>query len=100
MSHRYSPHSKYNAAVDPLRCAQAVHDSGRGCGFHQCRNKRKVGDWCATHDPNAIKARRDKSERKYRADLDRARAVRIVTGLQNATTEQLHAEIARRKETP
>lgn len=87
--------------VDMARCRVSVHDGGRWSSFHQCRLSKKVErdgiGYCTKHDPENAK-RRDAARAKAREDKDRwEREHRVRWALQDATIEQLQAEIARRE---
>mgnify|MGYP003662603381 CR=1 FL=1 len=73
---------------DPAKCAEAVHEGGRGGGIFQC--KRKPG-----HGPDGLRCKRsERWDREWRAkDADR-----IMMGLRDASTGQLRAELKRRGE--
>jgi hypothetical protein len=61
-------------APDFTRCCETVADGVRSCLFSQCskpNGKGPDGAYCATHNPDAVAARRKKSEEKYRADMRR-----------------------------
>jgi hypothetical protein len=61
-------------APDFSRCCVSVPDGGRSPLSHQCHKpngKGPDGAYCATHNPDAVAARRKKSEEKYRADMRR-----------------------------
>ena len=49
-----------NTVKNPLpgRCIAEVAEPGRWINYYQCQNKRKHGDFCGTHSPEA-QARRD-----------------------------------------
>ena len=54
---------------DFTRCCAEVADTSTGwTRFHQCSRKRGHGPdeaYCKTHDPAAVKAKRDEAQRKY-----------------------------------
>lgn len=55
-------------APDLTRCCANLHDRYHPGGY-QCTRKRGHGPekaYCKLHDPDVVKARRDKSEREYR----------------------------------
>ena len=80
MTHLYTPFGYMPNPIEPDKCRAAVHNAGRGGGFHQCsRNPKvqrkmegeKVG-FCQQHDPEVVAAR-DKARRDEYAALGRAR---------------------------
>lgn len=81
--HVYTPRHT-GGKISPNYCYQAVHDTGRGVGFHQCGRRWKVEDesgnrWCSQHDPKTV-ARKDAEARNaYEAEraADLARDERI-----------------------
>lgn len=70
----------------PGFCRHAVHEGGRGVGFHQCFKRAKVtrtvdhggkvieAEYCAVHDPVAVKAKADKWRADYEAKRERESA--------------------------
>lgn len=85
--HVYTPrHNFGRGTVSPDYCYQAVHDSGRGVGFHQCGRKWKVEDasgnrWCSQHDPKAVEEKEAEGRKAYEArrEADLARDRRIAS---------------------
>jgi hypothetical protein len=65
----YKPHGLYAAKFNPARCAASVR-----VGYHstQCTAtgvlKEDGHTWCRKHAPSAEKARRAKSDEKYRLE--------------------------------
>lgn len=81
------------AKTEKHRCAEHVHDWGRGAGFHPCVRNGVVQEdgrwWCRQHAPSAVQARKEAREAKYRqeravaqAAADRARALGERAGCQ------------------
>jgi hypothetical protein len=61
-------------APDFTLCCEEVADGGRSVLSHQCskpNGKGPDGAYCATHNPDAVAARRKKSAEKYQADMRR-----------------------------
>lgn len=60
-AHIFRP-SGLQSSPDPKRCCAAIHND-YGVGFHQCWKKWKVyragHRFCSTHDPVAVKTKRD-----------------------------------------
>jgi hypothetical protein len=98
MAYRYTQRGLLGAKFNHDQCAAEVYPSGRWPGPHQCLRKRPEGsEWCATHDPEAEKKRREDSDRRYQQKMTAERTGRISWALRAATTEQLTAELKRRK---
>lgn len=60
---------------DTTRCCELVSDSN-GWRYHQCSRKRGYGPekaYCKQHDPEAVKARREASDAKYNAQINKLR---------------------------
>lgn len=94
----YSPHGMYDPKVDSTRCLASVADDGRSAGYHQCGSKVRIdGKWCKLHSPEGEKARRERSQARYRAIEQRRRSSRVIWGLRDATDDELMAEVKRRK---
>lgn len=56
--------------LDPNRCAEKVHDNGRGVGFHQCARKPIAGTlFCKQHDPAIVRARIAAMEKRWAAEI-------------------------------
>lgn len=93
----WRPHYGTEGPPDPKRCPGSVH-SGR-VGFSQCLNPRGKGQkgWCHAHDPEAVAARDAKRAAVARERADAAQERRIRFALQDASTEQLEAELERRR---
>ena len=53
---------------DPEYCKASVADPGGWRNRHQCSRKAKVDGWCKQHHPDAVKARRDKADVKWRQE--------------------------------
>ena len=70
---KYKPRSQWDAPVDSSRCAASVHDEGRGCSFHQCSRKKKIGEWCTQHHPDNVRKRELESQERWEQE-SRARA--------------------------
>lgn len=98
MAFKYEP-NKWQGSVNNDRCPAAVHEQGRGVGFHQCsRNRGKHPEgWCSTHDPENEKKRKERSYQLYKQKLEDDDRRRIEWALATATVEQLEAELKRRK---
>ncbi len=70
--HRYGcwGGSPKGSAYDPACCAELIYGSERGAIGHQCSKKPGHGPdklYCATHDPEQIKAKAVESQKKYDA---------------------------------
>lgn len=105
----YTPHTAFKAKVDLTRCRAAVHEGGRGVGFHQC-TKKGTKSWTdpdsglmflfctgkTGHHPDDEAAR--DAERRKRWDEKEAAETRqrVRWGLAGATDEELLAEVERR----
>lgn len=92
----YKQRDRFSAPVDPTRCRASVHEKGRGCLIYQCQRKAVQGKWCKQHHPDAIKARNEASERRYRERMEDEKQRDIRYGLRAATRAQLLAELGRR----
>jgi len=61
----YKPHNSFESSVNMTRCRVAVHEDGRGIGFHQCNHRAKVTrdgiGYCSMHDPDKPKKPRGPS---------------------------------------
>jgi hypothetical protein len=86
---KYRQDNKFEARFDPARCAEAVHDAGRGVGFHQCGRKWKVTDangdrWCAQHDPQVVADKRtlreQQRQQKGQREADWRRRMNVAAG--------------------
>jgi len=94
----YRQDNRFEASFNPDRCAEAVHDTGRGVGFHQCSRKWKVKDaegnrWCAQHDPAIVAEKRDAQEKARQDKNQREAEWRLRTSVAAARlglTAQLH----------
>tara|TARA_R110000744_G_scaffold203992_1_gene322864 strand:- start:132 stop:500 length:369 start_codon:yes stop_codon:yes gene_type:complete len=56
---------------DYERCAEAVSSGDGWLGSHQCSRKAKHGPhgaWCKQHDPEAVKAKREARDVKWKAE--------------------------------
>lgn len=47
-------------------CITRIFD---GWHEHQCRRKKKVGEFCKQHDPVTVKARQNASQARWKAEL-------------------------------
>lgn len=55
--------------TDALQCKESVHDD-YGVGFHRCERRAVRDGFCKQHHPDAVKARRAKSDAKWQAEHD------------------------------
>jgi hypothetical protein len=51
------PGFTYNGNREPMKCIACIW-SGGYFGGHQCKNKKVIGDYCKTHDPATVAAKR------------------------------------------
>ena len=51
-------------------CKEMVHSGGRSVSFHQCSRKAVKDGYCRIHHPEAVKARQEKADERYREKLD------------------------------
>lgn len=64
------------AAPDFSLCCEEVWPSQRGEMHHQCRKKRGHGPgeaYCKTHNPEAVKARKEAANEEYRVKTNKMR---------------------------
>ena len=94
LPHEYKPHWKTDPPLDRARCRYAVYEE-RG-HRHQCFRKPWKDTWCKQHHPDTVKAREQASERRWKAKFKAEATYRVLSGLGEATTKQLEAELARR----
>ena len=74
MTFRFNPYK--GEYVNPEKCVASVMSDGwHSC---QCSNKRKYGEWCGVHDPEAVE-RRDKKRQEAWDAQRKIRAKRFVT---------------------
>lgn len=66
------PHAKMGDGTTP-RCQQTVTVGGRMTTWHQCFRRAVVGEYCKTHDPAAVKARRAAAQARWNAQFNRDR---------------------------
>ena len=100
----YRQSNKYYAQFDPERCAQSVHEQGRGGRFRQCSRKGKYeGEhegqtyrWCKQHLPENVGAKhkvwREKVNKEQEASKKRyARRAAEASFCEGISTEYLGA---------
>jgi hypothetical protein len=62
-------------------CSARVSDGGRWASFHGCTRAGKVERdgrwWCAQHDPERVKAKRQAREDAYTAERDKRAAIAL-----------------------
>ena len=60
---------------DPTKCSMEISEPGRGMLFYQCSRNGTVEEdgelWCKTHAPSSVRARAEKSRKKYEDDCER-----------------------------
>lgn len=107
--HVYTKHG-WTREVDVGRCRAAVHDGGRGSGFHQCLRKTGLRSWtdpdtCVAymfctggngHHPDEVERRRQESSVRWHAQAKAERDRDVAFGLRGATDAELQAEYERR----
>jgi hypothetical protein len=70
MNAKFEPRSGYETA-NSKGCAKRVYDGTRmDFGGHQCRRKAVKDGWCASHHPDAEKAKREKEEAKWKRERE------------------------------
>lgn len=91
MPSEYKPHGLHAAPFNPLHCKAIVHQ-GRGFSY-QCLRNAKIDGWCKQHHPDAVKARQEESDRKFREKMANLPEVRLRARL-NEVIEQRDALLA------
>ena len=59
---------------NPELCIEHVFSNARGESPHQCKNKRGFGpngEFCKTHSPDAVEARRNAANARWRSKIER-----------------------------
>ena len=73
---------------DTPRCDEQVHDGGTWPRFHQCTRPVHKDGKCKIHHPDAVAARREKSDKKWQAKMEKANApYRKIRDLERANAE-------------
>ncbi len=87
-------------AFKPERCkARAAHSVGRWgwTEFRQCSRKRVRDGYCAQHHPEAVAERRATADKVRAETWRRRKRIATVCALEDASTEELRAELRRRR---
>ncbi len=69
------------------KCKQSVYSANIWTKPHQCRNKAKKDGYCGIHHPEAVKAREEKSRKRWDDKYNNSPSARLEKALSTISTQ-------------